>query len=31
MINLGIFKHENPPNQCLVNRYLKHDYLGLHI
>ena len=21
----------DPPNQCLVNKYLKHDVLGMHV
>ena len=26
-----LFEESNPPNQILVNRYLKNDKLGLHV
>lgn len=27
----AIFEPSYPPNQCLINRYLKHDALGMHV
>lgn len=26
-----MFDRKDPPNQCLVNKYLKHDVLGMHV
>ena len=30
-VTSSIFQPQNPPNQILVNRYLRHDKLGLHV
>lgn len=29
--NYQVFEESNPPNQILVNRYLKNNKLGLHV
>lgn len=29
--DFSVFEPSYPPNQCLINRYLKHDALGMHV